>query len=71
MAEETNYTISELNTKNVPKLLYLGTFFISADLQIAFKSNIKMLSNEFIITHVKLPRFFWFTDNFKRFFCNI
>ncbi|OTY06556.1 hypothetical protein BK731_12615 [Bacillus thuringiensis serovar muju] len=26
MAEETNYTISELNTKNVPKLLYLGAF---------------------------------------------
>lgn len=36
MAEETNYTISELNIENVPKLLYLGTFFISADLQIAF-----------------------------------
>ncbi|ASZ18439.1 hypothetical protein COJ60_03400 [Bacillus cereus] len=29
MAEETNYTISELNIENVPKLLYLGTFFVS------------------------------------------
>ncbi|PEW45837.1 hypothetical protein COD05_06330 [Bacillus cereus] len=29
MAEETNYTISELNNANVPKLLYLGTFFVS------------------------------------------
>ncbi|OTW68332.1 hypothetical protein CON07_14140 [Bacillus sp. AFS094611] len=27
MAEETNYKISELNHANVPKLLYLGTFF--------------------------------------------
>ncbi|ATI54054.1 hypothetical protein CN272_25275 [Bacillus anthracis] len=26
MAEETNYTISELNIEKVPKLLYLGTF---------------------------------------------
>ncbi|PEB82104.1 hypothetical protein CN445_01455 [Bacillus cereus] len=27
MAEETNYTISELKDENVPKSLYLGTFF--------------------------------------------
>ncbi|PGV68153.1 hypothetical protein COD94_01615 [Bacillus cereus] len=27
MAEETNYTISELKNENVPKSLYLGTFF--------------------------------------------
>ncbi|PEF47416.1 hypothetical protein COL11_04975 [Bacillus anthracis] len=26
MAEETNYTISELNIEKAPKLLYLGTF---------------------------------------------
>ncbi|OOR25133.1 hypothetical protein COF07_26460 [Bacillus wiedmannii] len=36
MAEETNYTTSELNHVNVPKLLYLGTFFVSVGLQIAF-----------------------------------
>ncbi|AZJ19915.1 hypothetical protein CN575_02900 [Bacillus wiedmannii] len=36
MAEETNYTTSELNHANVPKLLYLGTFFVSVCLQIAF-----------------------------------
>ncbi|OQR55922.1 hypothetical protein CDB3_15880 [Bacillus sp. CDB3] len=27
MAEKTNYTISELKGENVPKSLYLGTFF--------------------------------------------
>ncbi|PFV69563.1 hypothetical protein COL05_28630 [Bacillus sp. AFS059628] len=32
MAEETNYTISELNHASVPKLLYLGTFFVSVSL---------------------------------------
>ncbi|PEW76792.1 hypothetical protein CN424_18710 [Bacillus cereus] len=32
MAEETNYTISELNHANVPKLLYLGTFLVSVGL---------------------------------------
>ncbi|PEX87329.1 hypothetical protein COJ50_24350 [Bacillus cereus] len=28
MAEETNYTISELKDENVPKLVYLGAFFV-------------------------------------------
>ncbi|PKJ55929.1 hypothetical protein CWE34_06845 [Bacillus sp. SN10] len=32
MAEETNYTISELNIENVPKLFYLGTFFVKVSL---------------------------------------
>lgn len=32
MAEETNYTISELNIEKVPKLLYLGTFFVKVSL---------------------------------------
>ncbi|AAP25685.1 hypothetical protein CKL83_05545 [Bacillus anthracis] len=32
MAEETNYTISELNIEKVPKLFYLGTFFVKVSL---------------------------------------